>query len=255
MMGFRVLLAKELREQIRTSRIVAVAVVFVLFGILGPLTDRYMKELLDAVGSQGGMTFQVPPPSLKGDLGQIVKNLSQFGVVCALLLAMGTVAWEKERGTAGMILTKPASRGAFLAAKLTAISLNLAVAVTLGGGLGYIYTALLYPVAFPLGGYIAMAAILWWTLVVFVAITLLGSTASRSAIAAAGLAFVAFIVLGILVTVPVVGPWSPLGLMTPASHLALGEDAGNFLGPLLFNIALVPALFGVTWLVFRKQEL
>jgi ABC-2 type transport system permease protein len=255
MMGFRVLLAKELREQIRTSRIVAVAVVFVLFGILGPLTDRYMKELLDAVGSQGGMTFQVPPPSLKGDLGQIVKNLSQFGVVCALLLAMGTVAWEKERGTAGMILTKPASRGAFLAAKLTAISLNLAVAVTLGSGLGYIYTALLYPVAFPLGGYIAMAAILWWTLVVFVAITLLGSTASRSAIAAAGLAFVAFIVLGILVTVPVVGPWSPLGLMTPASHLALGEDAGNFLGPLLFNIALVPALFGVTWLVFRKQEL
>jgi hypothetical protein len=255
MMGFRVLLKKELREQFRTSRIVAVAVVFVLFGILGPLTDRYMKELLDAVGSQGGMTFQVPPPSLKGDLGQIVKNLSQFGVVCALLLAMGTVAWEKERGTAGMILTKPASRGAFLAAKLTAISLNLAVAVTLGSGLGYIYTALLYPVAFPLGGYIAMAAILWWTLVVFVAITLLGSTASRSAIAAAGLAFVAFIVLGILVTVPVVGPWSPLGLMTPASHLALGEDAGNFLGPLLFNIALVPALFGVTWLVFRKQEL
>ena len=72
-----------------------------------------------------------------------------------------------------MILTKPASRGAFLAAKLTAISLNLAVAVTLGSGLGYIYTALLYPVAFPLGGYIAMAAILWWTLVVFVAITLL----------------------------------------------------------------------------------
>jgi hypothetical protein len=66
---------------------------------------------------------------------------------------------------------------------------------------------------------------------------------------------VAFIVLGIFVTVPVVGPWSPLGLMTPASHLALGEDAGNFLGPLLFNIALVPALFGVTWLVFRKQEL
>jgi ABC-2 type transport system permease protein len=256
MMGFRVLLAKELREQIRTSRLIAVAVVFILFGILGPLTDRYMKELLDAVGSQGGgMTFQVPPPSLKGDLGQIVKNLSQFGVVCALLLAMGAVAWEKERGTAGMIMTKPASRGAFLAAKLTAISLNLAVAVTLGGGLGYIYTALLYPVAFPLGGYIAMAAILWWTLVVFVAITLLGSTASRSAIAAAGLAFVAFIVLGILVTVPVVGPWSPLGLLTPASHLALGEDAGNFLGPLLFNIALVPALFGVTWLVFRKQEL
>jgi len=32
MMGFRVLLLKELREQVRTGRLVAVAAVFVLFG-------------------------------------------------------------------------------------------------------------------------------------------------------------------------------------------------------------------------------
>ena len=49
MMGFRVLLIKELREQLRTGRLIAVAAVFVLFGILGPLTDRYMKELIDAM--------------------------------------------------------------------------------------------------------------------------------------------------------------------------------------------------------------
>lgn len=256
MMGFRVLLIKELREQFRTNRMVAVAAVFVLFGILGPVTDRYMKELIDAIGSQsGGFTIQVPGPSLPNDLGQITKNLSEFGIICALLLAMGSVAWEKERGTAGMIMTKPASRAAFLAAKLVAISITLGVAVILGCGLGYVYTALLYPSVFPLGGYIAMAVILWWTIVIFVAITLLGSTLTRSAIAAAGLGLVALLVLGILVPIPLIGPWSPLGLLTPASHLALGEDAGNFLGPLLFNIALVPALFGVTWLVFRRQEL
>ncbi|MGD0019264.1 MAG: ABC transporter permease [Candidatus Limnocylindrales bacterium] len=256
MMGFQVLLLKELREQFRTGRLIAVAAVFVLFGILGPLTDRYMKELIDAIGSQsGGFTIQVPGPSLDGDLGQIVKNLSQFGIICALLLAMGSVAWEKERGTAGMIMTKPASRAAFLAAKLAAISLNLGLAVILGCGLGYAYTALLYPSVFPLGGYIAMAAILWWTLVIFVAITLLGSTISRSAIAAAGLGLVALLVLGLLVPIPLIGEWSPLWLLTPAEHLALGEDAGNFLGPLLFNVALVPVLFGATWLVFRRQEL
>jgi ABC-2 type transport system permease protein len=215
-----------------------------------------MKELIDAIGSQsGGFTIAVPQPSLKGDLAQIVKNLSEFGVICALLLGMGSVAWEKERGTAGMIMTKPASRAAFLAAKLTAISLNLGLAVILGCGLGYLYTVVLYPNAFPLGGYVAMAAIMWWTLVIFVAITLLGSTVSRSAIAAAGLGMVALLVLGLIASIPVIGPWSPLALLTPASDLALGNDAGNFLGPLLFNIALVPVLFGATWLVFRRQEL
>jgi ABC-2 type transport system permease protein len=256
MMGFRVLLFKELREQLRTGRLITVAAVFVLFGILGPLTDRFMKELLDLIGKQsGGITVIGVPPSLDGALSQIIKNLSQFGIICALLLAMGAVAWEKERGTAGMIMTKPASRAAFLAAKLIAISLNLALATILGCGLGYVYTAILYPSSFPLGGYVAMAAIMWWSMVVFAAITLLGSTATRSAIAAAGLGFVAFLVLGLLTAYQFIGPWTPLGILNPASDLALGRDAGNFMGPLLFNIALVPGLFAVTWLTFRRQEL
>ena len=42
MMGLRGLLLKELREQMRTNRLLAVAVVFVIFGIVRPLTDRYM---------------------------------------------------------------------------------------------------------------------------------------------------------------------------------------------------------------------
>jgi ABC-2 type transport system permease protein len=256
MMGFTVLLQKELREQLRTGRLVAVAAVFILFGLLGPLTDRYMKELLEAIGTQaGGMTIAVPPPSLAGDATQILKNLSQFGIVCALLLAMGTVAWEKERGTAGLILTKPASRAAFLAAKLAAISLNLAVATILGCGIAFVYTALLYPEPFAIGGYVAMMALLWWMLVVFVSITLLGSTLTRSAIAAAGIGLVAMIVLGMIAALPTVGPYMPMSLGTVAMDLCLGRDPGNVIGPVLFNVALVPALFGLTWLAFRRQEL
>jgi len=256
MMGFRVLLVKEIREQLRTKRFVAVAAVFILFGIIGPLTDRYLKELLDAVGSQsGGFTIQVPPPSLEGAATQLLKNLSQFGIICALLLAMGSVAWEKERGTAGMILTKPASRAAFLAAKLVAISLTLGFATALGCGFGFVYTLLLYPSVFPLGGYIAMALILWWVCVVFAAITMLGSTVTRSAIAAAGIGLIVMLLAGIVSALPIVGQYSPLSLDAPALDLARGVDPGSILGPVLFNVLLVPVLFALTWLSFRRQEL
>jgi ABC-2 type transport system permease protein len=256
MMGFRVLLTKELREQLRTNRFVAVVAVFVLFGIVGPLTDRYMKELIDAIGSQsGGFTIQVPGPTLAGDLTQITKNLSEFGVICALLLTMGTVAWEKERGTAGMILTKPASRAAFLAAKLIAISATLGIATALGTGVAYVYTLALYPSDFAIGGYVAMAMLLWWITVVFTAITLLGSTLTRSAIAAAGIGLIALLVMGILGALPVVGPYMPSSLAAPAQAIALGQDPGWLVGPLLFNVALVPVLLGIAWLVFRRQEL
>ena len=256
MMGFRVLLIKEMREQLRTNRFVAVAAVFVLFGIIGPLTDRYMKELIDAIGSQsGGFTIQVPGPSLDGAAAQILKNLSQFGIICALLLAMGSVAWEKERGTAGMILTKPASRAAFLAAKLIAIALNLGLATLLGCGFAYGYVTLLYPTTFALGGYVAMVLLLWWMLVGFAAITVLGSSLTKSAIAAAGIGLVALLVLGILANLPVIGEYMPTSLGTIALNMMLGKDPGFVLGPILFNIALVPILFGITWLTFRRQEL
>lgn len=256
MMGFRTLLLKELREQFRTGRLVAVSAVFILFGIIGPLTDRYMKELIDAIGSQGGdLTITVPPPSLEGSATQILKNLSQFGIICALLLAMGSVAWEKERGTAGMILTKPASRAAFLGAKLVAISGTLAVAVALGAGLGWVYTTLLYPTTFAIPGYVAMSLLLWWMCVGFAAITMLGSTLTRSAIAAAGIGLVALLVLGLMAALPIVGPYMPVSLSTVAQDLVMGRTPGNVLGPVLFNVLLVPMVFLATWLVFRRQEL
>jgi ABC-2 type transport system permease protein len=198
---------------------------------------------------------QIPPPTLSGALIQITKNLSQFGIICALLLGMGSVAWEKERGTAGMILTKPASRAAFLAAKLVAISITLAIATAFGTGVAYVYTLILYPTVFPLGGYIAMALLLWWILVAFTAITILGSTITRSAIAAAGIGLVALLVMGIVGALPVVGPYMPSSLGDPARALALGQDPGWLIGPLAFNIVLVPVLFAATWLVFRRQEL
>jgi ABC-2 type transport system permease protein len=198
---------------------------------------------------------QIPPPTLDGAIVQITKNLSQFGIICALLLGMGSVAWEKERGTAGMILTKPASRAAFLAAKLVAISVTLGIATALGTGVAYIYTLILYPTIFPLGGYIAMALLLWWILVSFTAITVLGSTITRSAVAAAGIGLVALIVMGVVGALPVIGPYMPSSLAEPARALALGQDPGSLIAPLAFNIVLVPVLFAVTWLAFRRQEL
>ena len=256
MMGFGTLLIKELREQLRTGRLVAVAAVFILFGTLGPLTDRYMSELVNALGSQGGeMTITVPPPSLSGAATQILKNLTQFGIVCALLLAMGSVAWEKDRGTAGMILTKPASRAAFLGSKLAAIAVNLAIAVILGCGLAYVYMLVLYPQAFDIVGYVEMALLLWWMLVGFASITLLGSTLTRSATAAAGIGLVALLVLSIAGSLPVIGPYMPISLGSVAFDLVMGSDPGWILGPIVFNVLLVPAVFGLTWLVFRRQEL
>ena len=101
MTGFALMLGKEAREQIRTARLMVVVAVFALFGLLSPVVARYTREIVEAVGGGqfGGM---IPEPTVADAVIQLTKNVGQFGVVIAILVTMGAVAAEKERGYGGV---------------------------------------------------------------------------------------------------------------------------------------------------------
>ncbi|HET9344944.1 MAG TPA: ABC transporter permease subunit [Candidatus Limnocylindrales bacterium] len=253
MTGLSVLLRKELLEQWRTLRLPVIAAVFVLIGLSSPLLARFTPELIEALG---GAQFQItlPPPTTPDAVDQLIKNVSQFGILVAVLLAMGSVATEKERGTAGLILTKPASRGAFLLAKLVAIGATLLVSTLLAAAAAWVYTLVLFE-ALPVAGFAASALLQWLALMTFAAITFLGSTLTRSALAAAGIGVAAFILIGVLSAFPSLAPYLPVGLGAPARALALGIPPGDVAGPVLANAVLIAAMAGLSWLSFRRQEL
>jgi len=252
--GFRPLLGKELREQWRTRRLLVVVVVFVALAIGSAFLARYTAELIKVLG---GLPFDVvvPPPTTADGVDQFLKNVGQAGILTAILLAMGTVATEKERGTAALILSKPASRGAFLASKLTAIGVTLGVGLVAASATGYAYTALLFD-APSAAGWAGMTALLLIALIVYASLTFLGSTLTRSALAAAAIGIGGMIVLAVVSTLPAVAPYTPAGLSgDPARALALGTDAGPLILPLLANLGTIAGLFALSWLAFRNQEL
>ena len=251
--GFGPLLRKELLEQWRTLRLPVVAMIFLLVGLASPLLARFTPELLKTVG---GDQFQIvmPTPSAADAVDQLAKNLGQFGGLIAVLLAMGAVAAEKERGTAALLVTKPISRAAFLLAKLVAIGTTLAVAVAIATAGAWFYTLVLFQ-PLPLGGVAAGAVLQWLTLQAWASITFVGSTLTRSSLAAAGLGIVAFIVVGILSVVPTIGRFLPTGLGGPGRALALGIPGPDAVGPTVATVLLIAAAALVAWLAFRCQEL
>jgi ABC-2 type transport system permease protein len=253
MTGLRALLYKELLEQWRTSRLPVVATVFLLVGLASPLLARFTPEILKAVGGDQ-FTVALPTPTAADAYDQLAKNLGQFGALIAILLSMGSVATEKERGTAALILTKPASRGAFLLAKLVAIAATLGLSAAIAGAGAWFYTLVLFE-PLPVAGFAAAMILEWLALLAFAVITFLGSTLTRSALAAAGLGVAALIVLGIVGIIPSVGRYLPTGLGAPARALALGQTGVDALGPTVASLALVGALAAVAWLAFRRQEL
>jgi ABC-2 type transport system permease protein len=253
--GFATLLRKELLEQWRTRRLVIVGIVFLLFGLMSPVLAKYTPEILKSVGTgMPGATITLPPASTADAVGQLAKNVGQLGILIAILLSMGSVAGEKERGTAAFLLTMPAGRAGFLLAKLVAIGTTLLVAMALATAGAWAYTTALFE-PLPVGGTAAMGVVLWLALLAFAAITFLASTVFSSQLVAGGVGFVAFVVLSIVAALPVVGEWSPMAATAVAIDLGLGKAPTAAIPAIAGCIAciLVPAAAAVA--VFRRQEL
>ncbi len=254
MTGLSVLVRKELLEQWRTMRLVIVVVVFLAFGILSPVLAKYTPELIKALVPPNQVPPNLPLPTIADAIGQFVKNVGQTLSLAAILLAMGAIATEKERGTAAFLLTKPASRAAFIVAKFVALGATLGVAMIAAGVAAYGYTAWLFT-APPIAGFAAMCALLWLSLLVIGAVTLLGSALARSAVAGGAIGFAAYIVLAIVSALPTIGPYTPAGLGGPATQLALGQPPTDLVGPLAANVLIVSGATVLAWLSFRRQEL
>lgn len=253
MTGLGLLLRKEIREQARTMRLLAVVAVFAILGLLSPVFARYVREIVEAVGG-GQFEGMIPEPVVGDAVAQFTKNTGQLGVLIAILVAMGSVATEKERGTAAFLLTKPITRGAFIAAKVVAIGALLALALAVAGVLCWTYTTILFE-PLPVPGFAGAVALVWLSLAAFAAVTFLASVATRSGLAAGGIGFGVFVLTGILSALPGIGPWMPTSLWGAADALALGTIPGPLLGPVLANVALIVATLGLAWWSFRRQEI
>jgi ABC-2 type transport system permease protein len=253
MSGLRLLLAKEMREQVRTLRLPVVLIVFAVLGLISPLVARYVQEIIDAVGGDqfGGL---VPDPVVGDAMVQFTKNVGQFGAIIAILVAMGAVAGEKDQGTAAFLLTKPLSRGSFLAAKVVAIGVLLALGIAVAGLLCWVYTAIIFE-PLPIGGYAAAMVLVWLSLADIAAITFLASVTARSSIVAGGVGLGALVLAGVLGALPGIGPYLPTSLWGAADQLGLGTVPDPLIGPILMAVAIACVVLGLAGWSFRRQEL
>jgi ABC-2 type transport system permease protein len=243
----------EMRHLRRSWRLLTIVVVLAAFGMLSPVLARYMREFMSMLPEGEQIAAVIPEPTTADAVSQYLKNMGQFGVALAVLLAMGAVAREKERGTAALVLVKPVGRAEFIGAKFIALGLALAVGVA-SAALGcYYYTIVLFE-PLDLGAWLAMNALLLLFLLVHAALTLLFSTIARSQALAGGLAFGLVITLAAAASLPTVGEYLPGALLTWAGELALGAETTGW-PALAVSLIVVAAALGAAVGIFRRQEL
>jgi len=245
---------KELVQQWRTKRVIVVGAVFLLFGLMSPLLAKFTPQMLTMIEGAEQFTDLIPEPTTADSLAQYIKNLTQFGFILAILLGMGAVAGEKERSTAALILSKPLPRWAFLLSKFTAQAL-----VYLGGfvlaALGALYyTSILFE-PFQVGPFLLGNGLLLLWLLVFTAVTLLGSTIGNGTGAAAGIGLVGAVILLLAGSLPRVGMLMPSGLVAWAGQLGLDVTIQANGGAVAANVVLIVVMLVTAVTLFETQEL
>jgi len=252
-MNFLVVFRREMMEQWRTDRLLIVAAVLAAFGLASPLLAKFTPEMLKAIpGVPPEVLATIPTPSVADAIAQYAKNMSQFGIILSLLMAMGMVVQEKERGTAAFFLTRPVSRGTFILAKFAALAVTFAISLTLAALGCWYYTYVLFePLAW--GPFLALNGLFLLVFLVYMAVALLSSVIAHSQGIAVGLAFIFLILIGGIGALPRLGDYFPGKLFGWGAALMTG--GGDSAWPALgISLGMIVAALLAAYLIFRRQE-
>lgn len=253
MRGFVRFLGKELQEIVRTWRLFVLPGILLFFALSGPVLAKLTPQLISSLTqSQPGVVIEVPEPSYVDAYVQWIKNLSQIAIFALLIVSGGLVAGERASGTAVLVLTKPVSRAAFVAAKFLAQSALVTVATLVCTAVTWGVTLAVFGEGPPAPLFEATGVWLVFA-IFFVAVATLLSTA-LSTLAAAGTSVLAYFAISLAALWGPAVRWSPAGLAgAPADILA--SQAVEIGWPIATSIALTGLVVLAAMAVFNRREL
>lgn len=194
----------------RTPRAIALAVVYLLIGLVEPVFIRYENQLI-AGNADGGIRVSLPPPTPAAGLNGYTGEAASIGVILVVILAAGALGFDSRKGLSIFLRTRSAGIWELIAPRYTVITAGAGTAYLLGTLAAWYETRLLIG---PLAAGAMLGGILCGTvyLAFAVATTAMAASLARSTIAIAGTALVT-----LLLALPVLGTIRPLGLYLPSA--------------------------------------
>lgn len=254
------LFKKEFTEQWRTNKILIMVASFFILGMSGPITLKFLPEILKNSGDQSGMQI-----ILTRKLTAIDYVINFFGqmpslpMLVLILVAMGTIAGERERGTHIFVLTKPVSRTQFIVTKyLTYLAVLTGVVIFTAASALY-YTLILSDTGtVALGPFAVVTLIMLSYMSVILAIVVLCSAIFRSALAAGGVSFLIYVIIsvsnGLIPTS--VSKYLPVSFLGQAPNILAGKaTATEQLIPIVLGFAISAVVIAIACFTAEKREM
>lgn len=254
MNSFLVFFKKEMLELVRTKKLYILIGIFALFGMVGPVTARYMNDIIKmAVGDQ--MPIIVPATTWADGWAQFYSNLSQMGGIGVIFLFMSSVAGEKQSGSAALTLTKNLTHTSFIIAKFIVAAITFIISFVLAVGLCYGYTYWLFGNAGQVFDVLTGGLCYTVFTLTLLALVILASTIAHSTTISAIISFAGFIILSISSYAPGIGKYMPGALLSKTTELSSGASFSGIGGAFAVSSCLTVVCIVSSVHSLKRQEI
>lgn len=237
----------EVLRLFRTYRVWILVGIFGFFGVLGPLTTRFLPEIVDRLG--GGAEIVVPDATPELAMAQYLGNALQLGLLAVAFIAALALAFDSKPEMSAFLRTR-ATIPQILAPRYVVNMAAAAGSFLLASAIAFAVTAMM--IAMPsIDGTIVGSVLIGLYLCFAVALTGLFASLVRGVPGTALLTVGSLISLSIVGLIPAIGPWLPSDLVGSYDTLIAGGDFVYWRG---IASAVVLSIAAIGFSVYRMQR-
>lgn len=244
----------EVVRLIRTRRWLALVGVYVFFGLLGPISARYLPEIIGFAGGLDGAQVQFPAPVPADGMAQFSSNASQIGTLVTVVVSAGALAFDAVPEMGVFLRTRVGSMWTILVPRLVVAFAAAGIAWLLGVTAAWYETwALIGPL--PAGAVLAGALLGLLFLAFVIALVAAAAQLTRGVLASVMLSVLVLLLMPVVGIAEAIGRWMPTHLATALAGLAAGEGVGEYLRAAAVAAVATAALVLLAIRGARRREL
>jgi len=224
----------------RTKRWIALVGVYLFFGFLGPLSARYLNEILARTAQlQQGAVIKLPPPTPADGIAQYVGNAAQLGILVVVVVAAGAFVMKPEMAT--FLRTRVQGIARLLVPRYVVSVAAATGAFLLGTGAAWYETSVLLG-GLPVGRMFAGIGYGILALLFVVSVVAAVSSRSKNTLGTVLISIVALLLLPLIGLIHGMAKWVPTSLISAMSDLARDASVGDFTKTAIVTVVVTAGL-------------
>lgn len=247
---------KEWMEQIRSSRLMILGLLFLAFGIMNPaiakLTPWIMEMMAESMEEAGLAVLEVKVDAMTS-WTQFYKNVP-MALIAFVLMQSNVFTKEYQSGTLILALTKGLERYKVVLAKTIVLIVTWTAGYWLCYGVTYAYNAYFWDNS--IASHLGIAAVFWWltgvwTICLMILFSVMGSSNSTVLLGTGGIFFAVYL----LSLIPKLKEYMPTQLMDGMNLLMKATEPGEYTKSLIVAGLTMMVCFIISIPLFNKRRL